>query len=116
MGNNHGIKARPTSSQKTINPKENAIIERVHKVVDDMIRSFDLENNHENLEQEDTPFDYFLKSTSWAIRSTYHTTLQATPCQLVFGRDMIHNIAFTANWNQIQIEVLVELYLRANQP
>jgi hypothetical protein len=37
-----------------------------------------------------------------AIRSTYHTTLQATPCQLVFGRDMIHNIAFRANWDQIQ--------------
>jgi hypothetical protein len=37
-----------------------------------------------------------------AIRSTYHTTLQATPCQLVFGRDMIHNIAFIANWDQIQ--------------
>jgi hypothetical protein len=27
---------------------------------------------------------------SQAIRSTYHTTLQTTPCQLVFGRDMIH--------------------------
>jgi hypothetical protein len=38
----------------------------------------------------------------YAIRSTYHTTLQATPCQLVFGRDMIHNISFRANWNQIQ--------------
>jgi hypothetical protein len=37
-----------------------------------------------------------------AIRSTYHTTLQATPCQLVFGRDMIHKIAFRANWNQVQ--------------
>jgi hypothetical protein len=37
-----------------------------------------------------------------AIRSTYHTTLQATPCQLVFGRDMIHNIDFTANLNKIQ--------------
>jgi hypothetical protein len=37
-----------------------------------------------------------------AIRSTYHTTLQATPCQLVFGRDMIHNIAFRANWDRIQ--------------
>jgi hypothetical protein len=37
-----------------------------------------------------------------AIRSTYHTTLQATPCQLVFVRDMIHNIAFRANWDQIQ--------------
>jgi hypothetical protein len=37
-----------------------------------------------------------------AIRSTYHTTLQATPCQLVFGRDMIHNIAFRLNWDPIQ--------------
>ena len=51
---------------------------------------------------EDNPFDYFLQSTAWAIRSTYHTTLQATPCQLVFGRDMIHNIAFKANWDRIQ--------------
>jgi phosphopantothenoylcysteine synthetase/decarboxylase len=37
-----------------------------------------------------------------AIRSTYHTTLQATPCQLVFCRDMIHNIAFRENWDRIQ--------------
>jgi hypothetical protein len=66
--------------------------------VNDMLRSSDLENNHENLEEhEGNPFDYFLQSTAWAIRSTYHTTLQATPCQLVFGRDMIHNIAFRAN-------------------
>jgi hypothetical protein len=35
-------------------------------VVNDMLRSFDLENNHENLEkQEDNPFDYFLQSTAW---------------------------------------------------
>jgi hypothetical protein len=39
---------------------------------------------------------------NYAIRSTYHTTLQATPYQLVFGRDMIQNIAFRANWDQIQ--------------
>jgi hypothetical protein len=37
-----------------------------------------------------------------SIRSTYHTTMQATPCQIVFGRDMIHNIAFRANWDLIQ--------------
>jgi hypothetical protein len=37
-----------------------------------------------------------------AIEGTYDTTLQATPCQLVFGRDMIHNISFRANWDQIQ--------------
>jgi hypothetical protein len=57
-----------------------------------------LENNHENLE-EDNSFDYFLQSTAWAIRRTYHTTLQVTPCQLVFGRDIIHNIAFRSNWD-----------------
>ena len=66
-----------------------------------MICSDHLTQRKENLE-EDNPFDYFLQSTAWAIRSTYHTTQQATPCQLVFGRDMIHNIAFKANWNQIQ--------------
>jgi hypothetical protein len=39
----------------------NAIIERVHKIVNYMLRSFDLENNHENVEeQKDNPFDYFL--------------------------------------------------------
>ena len=52
--------------------------------------------------EEDNPFDYFLQATAWAIRSTYHTTLQATPCSLVFGKKMIHNIVFKANWNGIQ--------------
>jgi hypothetical protein len=37
-----------------------------------------------------------------AIRSTYQTTMQATPYQIVLSRDMIHNIAFRANWDQIQ--------------
>jgi transposase InsO family protein len=96
MCENYGIKAKPTTSH---NPQANAIIERVHKVVNNMLRSFDLEK--EQLEEEN-PFEYFLQSTAWAIRSTYHTTLQATPCQLVFGRDMIHNIAFKANWDRIQ--------------
>jgi hypothetical protein len=67
-----------------------------------MLKSFDLENNHENLdEQEDNPFDYFLQSNVWAIRRTYLTTLQATSCQIVFGRDMIQSIAFRSNWDQI---------------
>jgi hypothetical protein len=55
-----------------------------------MVKSFDLENNHKNIEGYQ------------AIRSTYHTTLQATSCHFVFGRDMIHNIGFRANWDCIQ--------------
>jgi hypothetical protein len=36
----------------TVHAKTAAIIERLYKVVNDMFRSFDLENNHENLEEE----------------------------------------------------------------
>jgi hypothetical protein len=49
-----------------------------------------------------------------AIRSTYHTSLQATPCQLVFGRDMIHNIASRANWDQIQ-KRKQDIIIKSNQ-
>jgi len=28
----------------------------------------------------------------FALRATYHGTLQTTPCQLVFGRDAILNV------------------------
>jgi hypothetical protein len=57
------IALKPSKLQvTTYQPQANAIIERVHKVVTDMLRSYDLENNHENLEQQDdNPFDYFLQ-------------------------------------------------------
>jgi hypothetical protein len=57
----------------TIHAQANAIIEQIQKfhATNNMLRSFDLENNHENLEeqeeQEDNPFDYFLQSTSWIL-------------------------------------------------
>jgi hypothetical protein len=74
MCENYGIKAKPTISH---NPQANGIIERVHKVENDMLRSFDLEN--ENLDK-DNPFKYFLQSTAWTIISIYRTTLQASSC------------------------------------
>jgi hypothetical protein len=64
---------KPNQSQVTIQHLQaNAIIERLHKVVNDndMLRSFDLENNHENLVEQaqgDNPFDYFLQSTGWYL-------------------------------------------------
>jgi hypothetical protein len=35
----------------TITVQPNTVIERMYKVVNDMLRSFDLENNHKNLEE-----------------------------------------------------------------
>jgi hypothetical protein len=72
-------------------------------VVYDIIRSYDLENNHENLEEEgDNPFDYFLQSTACAIRINFHTnTAGKTKPIFIWNRYMIHNIDLRANWDQI---------------
>jgi hypothetical protein len=36
------------------------------------------------------------------MRATVHTTMRATPMQLVFGRDAIHNVRFQADWQYIK--------------
>ena len=38
----------------------------------------------------------------FAVRTTYHTTLQAPLMQLVFGRDSILNIKNVADWEHIR--------------
>jgi hypothetical protein len=62
-----------------------------------IIRTFNLED----LDNDD-PWSGILAATRFAIRSTYHTTLQATPMQLVCGRDAILNIKHEANWKFIR--------------
>jgi hypothetical protein len=47
---------------------------------------------------EKDPWGPFLSSAEYAIQSTFHTTLKATPGQLVFGRDMVLPIKFMADW------------------
>jgi hypothetical protein len=43
-----------------------------------------------------------LQARAFGIRSTFHTILQASPGQIVFGRDMINDISFQANWDRIK--------------
>ena len=43
-----------------------------------------------------------ISAIGFAIRSTVHTTTQATAAQLVFSRDAIHNVAFKADWEYIR--------------
>jgi hypothetical protein len=51
---------------------------------------------------EKDPWRPFLSSAAYAIHSTFHTTLKATPGQLVFGRDMVLPIKFMADWGAIE--------------
>jgi hypothetical protein len=96
MCDNLGIKCIPTTSY---NPQGNSIIVRIHQVMVNMLRAFELEDRE--LDTDD-PLDEFLQACAFAIMSTLHTTLQASPGQLVFGRDMIHEIRFEANWDRIK--------------
>ena len=64
-----------------------------------IIRTFQVQDAYLD---EEHPWDGILAATMFATRATYHTTLQATPAQLVFGRDAILNTKFDANWNFIR--------------
>jgi hypothetical protein len=45
--------------------------------------------------------DVFLDNAAWAIRSTYHTILKASPGAAIFGQDMLFDISFMADWHKI---------------
>ena len=68
-------------------------------MIGNIIRTFELQDNYLD---EKNPWKGILSATAFAVRSTFHTTLQSTPGQLVFGRDMILNIKHTANWEYIK--------------
>jgi hypothetical protein len=50
----------------------------------------------------DDPWTGILAAAMFAARATHHTTLQASPMQLVFGRDAILNIKHISNWEHIR--------------
>jgi hypothetical protein len=45
--------------------------------------------------------DVFLDNAAWAICSTYHTVLKASPGAAIFGHDMLFDIPFVADWHKI---------------
>ena len=82
------------------NPRANSILERIHQTLGNIVRTFRL-HDQSDLTASDS-LEGILAAAMFALRSTYHTTLQATPAQLVFGRDAIHNIQFQADWSAIK--------------
>jgi hypothetical protein len=48
------------------------------------------------------PLSGVLAAAMWATSYSHDTSLQATPMQLVFGRDAVLNIKFQANWKYIK--------------
>ena len=44
----------------------------------------------------------FLIDAAWAVHSKYHKVLKASPGAAIFGRDMLFDISFLADWNKIE--------------
>ncbi len=89
------VKRKPTMVK---NPQANAILERLHQVLAQMLLTAILDMA-ETVTPNDA--DVFLDNVAWAICSTYHSVLKASPGVAIFGCNMLFNIPFIANWNKI---------------
>ena len=92
--NDYGLKRKPITTR---NPHSNAIIERIHQTIRNIIHTFDVSNIVNN-----NTWSGILAGTMFAVRATYHITLQASPMKLVFGRDAILTIKHVVDWEHIR--------------
>ena len=84
----------------TENPQASSILERFRQAVENLVHMFNLKNN---FLYKDDPWAVILADNYVGLQSTYHTTLQATPAQLMFGHDTILNNPFFTDWEAIRI-------------
>ena len=72
-------------------------MERIHGVIAESLRAMDLESKP----YDENSVHTILQAVAWSLRTTHHTQLQASPGQMVFGRDMIINATYLANWRAV---------------
>ena len=96
----------------TRNPQANAMVERVHKTMHNMIASMGMRGRNDL--DKDFGWTGVLAAIRAAMRATVHTTTRATPSQLVFGRDAMLNVSFEADWQYIK-DQKQKLILQNNQ-
>ncbi len=74
-------------------------MERVCQVLGQVLRTAKID-----MAKSVTPNDVnvFLDNAAWAIPSTYHTVLKASPGAAIFGQDMLFDILFVADWQKIR--------------
>jgi hypothetical protein len=88
----YGIQSKFTTVK---NPQANGILEQTNQVIGNLLHSSHL------IAQNLATVSELLMPVMWAINTTFHTTLKASPAQLAFNCDMIIPTSFTANWYAI---------------
>ena len=97
MRDDYNIIRKPITSR---NPQANSIVERVHKTLNEMVRTKGIKDSRDL----DPTYGWagVISALQFGVNATIHTTTRATPGQLVFGRDMILNSKFHADWKFIR--------------
>ena len=85
--NDYNIKLKKITTR---NPQANAVLERAHQTIGNIIRTYDLSASALS---EIEAWNGILASTLFAMRAIVHTTMQYTPVQ---------NITRDANWKFIK--------------
>ncbi len=97
----YGITRKPTTVKK---PRANGILERVHQVLGQILCTAELDMAN-SVTPDDV--DVFLDNAAWAIPSTYHTVLKASPGAAIFGQDMPFDIDRNCDVLPLSLEDLV---------
>jgi hypothetical protein len=83
------------------NPQSNAICERMHQTVTNVLRTLVHTNPPQNTTQAREIIDDALATAMHAMWTTIATTLRSTPGALAFARDMFLNMPLIADWQAI---------------
>jgi hypothetical protein len=99
MLHTNGILPVPTTVK---NPQANAVCERMHSTVGDMLRTILSTHPPNDAAELYETIDSILASAQYAIRAAIHRTLQISPGALVFHRDMLLPIPIIADYNLLR--------------
>jgi hypothetical protein len=83
------------------NPQSNAVCERMHQTVRNVLRMLLHGNPPQNIANAVQYVDKALSIAMHAMRARVHSTLGSSPGTLVFNRDMFLNIPLIADWHAI---------------
>jgi hypothetical protein len=100
----YGVCSSPTAVK---NPTANAILERTHQTMSNMLRTADLHTI--DFMKVDKVLQDLIAAVSFALRASYHTTMKATSMQLAFGRDMFFPATYIANWHHQQVQAIDQM-------
>jgi hypothetical protein len=100
------------------NPQSNAVCERMHQTVGNVLRALLHGNPPQNIANAEQYVDKALSIAMHTMRAGVHTTLGSSPGNLVFNRDMFLHIPLIAYWHAItqrREHLIHENLMRENQ-